>query len=298
MNRTKNMILIMLSILVCLLYFWHDTADARRFGGGRSFGSRPSYHRSAPAPSRNPSQNTGSPRMNPGQNSQQRPFPGFSSPFGRFGGMMGGLLMGGLIGSLLFGGGHGSGGPGLLDILLIGGGLFLLFRFLRARRMATASPSPAGPMAFERGPAQGWENVGYSPSQAPVDLAPSTFPPGFNEEEFLKGANSMYTRLQESWDKRDLDDIRQFTAPEVFSEIAAQVKEDTSHGKTELLLINHRLIEVREVEDQIIATVLFDVMMRENGDRVAKQVRELWHFSRAAGKPDSFWMLEGIQQVE
>lgn len=298
MNSMKKTILMMFSILVCLIYFWHDTAEARRFGGGRSFGSRPSYQRSTPAPSHNPSQNTGSPGMGSGQNSQQRPFSGMSSPFGRFGGMMGGLLMGGLIGSLLFGGGHGFGGPGLLDMLLIGGGLFLLFRFLRARRIATASPSPAGPISFDRGPAQGWENVGYSPSQAPVDVVPQAYPEGFDEAEFMKGANLMYTRLQESWDIRDLEDIRQFTTPEVFSEIAAQIQEDPNPGKTELLLINHRLIEVREVENQIIATVLFDVMIREQGDLVAKQVRELWHFSRAAGKPDSFWTLEGIQQVE
>jgi hypothetical protein len=30
---------------------------------------------------------------------------------GRWGGMLGGLVMGGLIGSLLFGGGHGYGAP-------------------------------------------------------------------------------------------------------------------------------------------------------------------------------------------
>jgi predicted lipid-binding transport protein (Tim44 family) len=46
------------------------------------------------------------------------------------GGLLGGMLMGGLIGSLLFGGGFH--GPTLIDLLLIGGGLFLLFRFLRS----------------------------------------------------------------------------------------------------------------------------------------------------------------------
>lgn len=37
---------------------------------------------------------------------------------GRWGGMLGGMLMGGLIGSLLFGGGHSWGGPGLMDLIL------------------------------------------------------------------------------------------------------------------------------------------------------------------------------------
>jgi predicted lipid-binding transport protein (Tim44 family) len=45
-------------------------------------------------------------------------------------------------------------------------------------------------------------------------------------------------------------------------------------------------------------SVLYDVMMRENGTEMAKQVRELWHFSRETQKPDGFWKLEGIQQIE
>ena len=39
-------------------------------------------------------------------------------------------------------------------------------------------------------------------------------------------------------------------------------------------------------------------MMRENGTEMAKQVCELWHFSRKTKKPEDFWKLEGIQQIE
>ena len=135
------------------------------------------------------------------------------SPMGRWGGMLGGLLMGGLIGSLLFGGGHAYGGPGLFDMLLIGGGLFLLYRFIRARRMATASAAPASSMSFDRSPAPGWGQSGFSPSveSEPPAAAPATLPPSFNADEFLKGAKAIYTRLQASWEKRDLEDIRQFS---------------------------------------------------------------------------------------
>ena len=65
-----------------------------------------------------------------------------------FGSLMGGLAgfaIGGLLGSLLFGGmGHGFGGIGMLDILLIGGGLVILFMFLRRRRAAEPQPAYAG----------------------------------------------------------------------------------------------------------------------------------------------------------
>jgi len=213
--------------------------------------------------------------------------------------MLGGLLMGGLIGSMLFGGGHAYGGPGLFDILLIGGGLFLLYRFLRARRMATASAAPAGSMSFERSPSS-WGASGHTPAVEPATTAAGqpTLPPGFDAEDFLKGAKAIYTRLQASWDKRDIEDIRQFVSPEVLAEINQQIQEDPQPGKTELLLINPSILEVREVGNQTIVSALYDVMMRENGTEMTKQVRELWHFSRDTQKPEAFWMLEGIQQVE
>src|SRR4029453_12301742 len=54
-----------------------------------------------------------------------------------FGGMMGaigGFMLGGLLGGLLFGGLGAGAGIGMLDILLIAGGVFLLFKFMQARR--------------------------------------------------------------------------------------------------------------------------------------------------------------------
>ena len=48
-------ILMILCFATALIYLWHDTAQAARFGRSRSFGSKPSYQRSAPAPAQNPS---------------------------------------------------------------------------------------------------------------------------------------------------------------------------------------------------------------------------------------------------
>jgi len=282
-------------LAVGVFYVLGETAEAARLGGGKSFGSRPSYQRSAPAPTPSPT----SPQMSPGQTAPQ--MPGAASGMGRWGGMLGGLVAGSLIGSLLFGGGmHGAGGIGMLDIVLIGGALFLLMRFLRARRMAAETPGANGSMSFDRGPAQGWGSSGYDPSldTKPPEAAATSIPPGFDPDEFLKGAKAIYTRLQASWDKRDLEDIRQFTAPEVFEEIQRQAQDDPTPGKTELLLIHPKILEVREMDGQTVASVLYDVMMREGHAEMSRQVREIWHFSRERGNPEAFWVLEGIQQVE
>lgn len=278
---------------VSIVYLLQEAAEAARLGGGRSFGSRPSYQRSAPAPSPTPAQ--------PGvaQQTRQNPAAAPGALGGRWGGMLGGLLMGGLIGSMLFGG-EGMGGPGLLDILVIGGGLFLLMRFLRARRMATQSASGVAAPFLARTTQQSWGEPGQLAGNEPAAVEPQApvLPAGFDSEEFMQGAKAIYTRLQASWDKRDLDDIRSFTSPEVFAEIRQQAEEDPQPGKTEILLLNARLLEVKPTEGREVAAVLYDVMLREESeDRQAKQVREIWHFSREAAA-GSHWVLEGIQQVE
>ena len=298
MTPKRSLAVFLVVFTLGFFYLFQEAAEAARLGGGGSFGSRPSYQRSAPAPSPRPT----APQSQPGL-SQPNPM-GASSPMGgRWGGMLGGLVMGSLIGSLLFGGGHGSGGVGLMDILLLGGGLFLLMRYLRSRKTAAQSASPSGftnPF-HERSTQQGWGASGDTPDEAAVPAVPATppIPPGFDQGEFMKGAQTIYTRMQSAWDKRDLEDIRKFTSPEVYAEIEKQAQDDPQPSRTEILLVNARLLEVRSVDNQEIASVHYDVMMREgDADKLAKQVREIWHFSRDEKSAASFWRLEGIQQVE
>jgi Uncharacterized protein conserved in bacteria len=120
---------------------------------------------------------------------------------------------------------------------------------------------------------------------------------GFDREEFLRGAKMLYTRLQESWDKRDVDDIATFTTQAILSEVKAQAQADPAPSQTEILLVNASLVSaVRDGNDDVV-TVFFDVLLRENQDAdTPSQVRELWHFIRPSGSTQS-WRLDGIQQV-
>jgi len=272
-------------------------AEARRAGGGRSFGSKPRYQRSVEKPAA-PQRNTTQQSQAPSQ-SVQRP-----TSRGLFGGL-GGFLMGGLLGSLFFGGMGGFHGPGLLDILLIGGGIYLLFRFLRARRATTQA---AGPISFEA--VGSGSHVGSSAESTRStwgaaygeDLTreePPPLPPGFDVAEFLTGAKAAYHRIQKSWDKRDLEDIRNFTSPEVWEELRRQAQEDPTPGRTEIVLLKADVLEVKKEGSETIVSVLFDVLLRESEEQVeATQTKEIWHFSRKESIPGSFWMLEGIQQVD
>jgi len=298
MFRHKRLLFSLIALFIfALFYTWIEQAEARRLGGGRSFGSSPSYQRSAPQPS--------SPqRTQPSQTQPSPQSPGTPGAAPRpFGGMLGGLLMGGLIGSLLFGGMHSWGGPGLLDIIVFGGLLYFLSRYLKARRMATQG---AGQTSLSTGldsqETWGSANSGYGTRQGmstPAAAEEVRIPQDFDQEDFMKGAKAVYTRLQSSWDKRDLEDIRHFTSKEVWEEIKRQAQEDPKPSKTEILRVNTRLLEVASSNSHTVASVLFDVMMRESQEEdMANEVHEIWHFSKDDKDPKSFWVLEGIQQVE
>ena len=282
-------------------------ADAKRFGGGRSFGSKPMFSKSFSKPVPKAPLNQNKSALNTPQ-TQRRGL------FGGMGGMFGGLLAGTLLGSLLFGGGFG--GIGFFDILLLVGGFFLIRKLFRARQTQQQSAYQGSGYSnynqqqytqeedyssMQRQAQDAWANLRSTPaggSQAQETQPDVSVPAGFDSDEFLEGAKVVFNRLQQSWDARDLDDIKQFTTQEVYEAIKQQAEDDPQPSRTEILMANARLLEVKDEAEGILATVYFDVLMRESKTaQHPEQVREVWHFLKAK-KDGSMWLLDGIQQLE
>ncbi|MFP5222522.1 MAG: Tim44 domain-containing protein [Acidobacteriota bacterium] len=303
-------------IALAVLLMSIDPAEAKRMGGGSSFGSKDSYSKSYDKPTPPGKNMTTERQATPNQQPGAAPG-GFMSRFGGIGGMLGGLLIGGMLGSLLFGGM--GGGFGILEILLLGVAGFMLIRFIRSRRTAHAgqaahreqaaplggdrlayASSPAGNYAPE-GSDGGWAAVRSTPGGLGglADIAPPVMPAGIDEAEFLSGAKALYTRLQASWDRRDLGDIQGFTSPEVFAEISRQAAQDPTPGKTGILMVEARVIEAGTQGTQTVISVLYDALLREDQTNSrSTQVREVWHIRRDESAPDPQWILEGIQQLD
>lgn len=309
----------LVALAVLLMSF--DPADAKRVGGGGSFGSKDSYSKSYDKPTPPGKNMTTERQATPNQQPGAAPG-GFMSRFGGIGGMLGGVLLGGMLGSLLFGGM--GGGFGILEIVLLGVAGFMVFRFIRSRRAAQAGQpgqtdqavhrEQAAPMGGDRfayaaptgnyapgADSNGWASVRSTPAGqgGSAQLAPPVMPAGIDEAEFISGAKALYARLQSSWDRRDLEDIRGFTSPEVFAEISRQANEDPAPGKTDILMIEARVVEAGTQGTQTVISVLYDVLLREDqsGPR-SSQVREVWHIRRDESVSNPQWILEGIQQIE
>ncbi len=317
MNLKAFLIVFLLAVAAFVVATSLD-ADAARFGGGKSFGGKPSMSSPAPAPT-NPGMQQRS------MTNQPQGMPGSAAPkpggmFGGMGGMFGGLLAGTLIGSMIGGGMGGGGGGGFLDIIILGLLIYFGFKlFARFRANRDSRPAADGPTNYQGGysgnteyraepdyrSGSGQQGQGYGMDWSTLQnkggsdftASPSDIPQGFDVEEFLRGAKMAFTRLQASWDRRDLKDIAQFTSPAVLKEIEGQMANDPQPSTTEILLINSQLINVTEFGGEQSAKVYFDVMLREDPrQQSSTQVREYWHFVRPIS--GGSWKLDGIQQVE
>ncbi|MDP2852003.1 MAG: Tim44-like domain-containing protein, partial [Gallionella sp.] len=135
------------------------------------------------------------------------------------------------------------------------------------------------------------------PASATLAQANSSRPAGFEDEPFLREAKVHFIRLQAAYDSGDLNDIREYTTPEMFAEISMQMQErDDTPQKTDVIGINGELLEVAEEGDRAIASVRFTGQLRENNG-MPENVDEIWHVQKNLRDDKSMWLLAGIQQT-
>jgi predicted lipid-binding transport protein (Tim44 family) len=296
----------LLSVLIALtLLAATGEADAARLGGGRSFGSRPSYSMPYSRPS--------SPSASPAQPAYQQPSMAEQqnqaaraamSNRGGLMGMLGGLALGGLLGAMLFGGAFEH--INFMDILLFGGIAFLLFKLFAARRTSNEPQSvgagyygPQEPPAYQRSSSRAGFDTdilsgrgGFKPSRG------ASLPADFDAAAFLKGAKAAYTHLQQAWDRGDVAELRGLCTDHVFAELQQQIRQRVGENRTELLKVEAEVLEVRDTGNDREASVLFNVLMREAAGEPPTQVQEVWHFTRSRNSSQPTWFLDGIQQLE
>ena len=282
-------------------------ADAKRFGGGSSLGKQRAaptqMKEAAPAPAK-PAQ--AAPAAAPAAGTPPAQ-PGFMS---RFGGLIAGLGIGALLASL-FGGNLGGLG-GFLLMLLVAGLAFVAIRAFMGRRAPAAAAAAREPIQFAGAgagagatpPARPALNIGAGVGAAnatPAAEAPRAAPvaiPGFEAEPFLRVAKTSFIRLQAANDAKDLDDIRDFTTPELFAEIAMQVRErGDAPQKTEVVTLDASLVEAVVEGDYAIASVRFTGLIREQADANPEPFDEVWHVRQDQRDRKATWLIAGIQQV-
>ena len=321
----KRYLLAIVTVLALGTLLIAEADDAwARAGSGGSRGSRSYSAPVRPSPATpttptSPSRSIGQPQQSP--MASQRP--------GLFGGLMGGLAgfaLGGLLGSMLFGGlGGGFGGIGMLEILLIGAGLFMLWSFMKRRGQRAPEPAyaTAGGPASASGGGDGreWASAGGAglatapPAPELSDLDRGIghirqMDPGFDPARVAELARSVFQDVQAAVMARDVGRMRDRLAPEMYTELQAQCDRLRSGRRTNRVeRIGVREAAVTEAWQEsgrdyvtvLIAASLVDYTVDDVTGAVvdgakdaAQSVEEFWTFTRPVG-PNT-WQLSAIQR--
>jgi predicted lipid-binding transport protein (Tim44 family) len=255
-------------------------ANAKRFGGGKSFGSAPSH------------QTRQAPQQTQAAPTQAGKTPAAASGASRWLGPLAGLAAGGLLASMFMG--DGFEGIQFMDILIFGGIAFLLFRFLAARRRQQ-QPAMAGHAPMQREmPAQ--QSI-FGGSASPAAAAPVIKAPAwFNEQNFVAAAREHFLSLQQHWDANEMDKIAEFVTPQLHEFLKRERAEiGDAYQSTYIDDLQIQLDGVDDQADKTIATLTFVGVSKDSRFDQGEPFSESWRLERAQGENQP-WLVAGIRQ--
>jgi predicted lipid-binding transport protein (Tim44 family) len=287
----KSLTTIFTVFITCLALFSTTADAARRLGGGSSFGKQ----REVPAQQQQRSQEAA-----PRQATPPAQTPPQQQQGNRWMGPLAGLAIGAGLGALFSNFFSGTGGSVLLAIFAAVVALVLIRRFMRPRHAQTQFQTAQGPLHFEREtvkkPTFDIPPIGGA-SSAMNENTVAAIPADFPVDSFLRGAKATFIRLQAANDRKDLDDIREYTTPEVFAEIALQMQERGEEIQiTNVIKLNAEVLEAVTEGNLSIASVRFTGEIAENGE-APEQMDEIWNVQRDLRDAKSGWRVAGIQQT-
>ena len=326
----KHLLRSTLLVLAVATAFAPTLSEAKRLGGGGSAG----LQRSLPSRSTPPAQTPPTPAQ-PGATphapaQQAAPMAGAAqtaqaagkrSWLGPLAGLAAGIGLAALMSHLGFGEAF---GEFLMLALLLMAGAFVVMWFLK-RRGGVAAPAAAGAGApawagaaagapLQRqtdldSPRVGWPSTAATPSgaglpgSAAASFAPgaaaaagSTLPPDFDRAGFERTARMIFIRMQAANDRADLNDLRQFTTPELFAAIRVDLQDRGSRAQeTDVVEVQAEVVDFTREPGRDVVSVRYSGLIREETGQNATPFAEAWHLVQERG--ESAWRIAGIQQL-
>lgn len=281
-----------LTLIVAVLSFGFGVpeAEAKRLGGGSSFGMQrqatPQQAPRQPAATQTPA-SAATPAAAPKR-----------SWMGPVAGLAAGLGLAALFSHL----GLGEEMASFMMILLLAVAAFFIFRllFLRGGTQQSQNLQYAGAGAAAGGAAP----LRPAPVAAPISGATAAasgldkaIAEGFDVQGFARQAKLNFIRLQAANDAGNLEDLREFTTPEVFAEIRMQLSErGTVEQRTDVVELNADVVDVEEDNGRYVVSVRFNGLLREDEGAAPAPFDEIWHLTKPVSGSGG-WLIAGIQQI-
>ena len=203
-----------------------------------------------------------------------------------------------------------SGGMGWLWILVLAAGAFFVFRKLKAKKAATATPfggqtnAAKSPFGQPSTPTLGNNNIFGQPvggaSNAPVGgfggaytNSGNQLPDGSEPAMFLRFARQRFNHIQAMNTASNIEEIRRYFTPEMYQEIYQDISSNQDVAEFTNLLAN--VVEHTTENGQYIVSVRFTGMVSEDLNSASQPFAEIWHFVKPQGSQEE-WVVAGIQQ--
>jgi predicted lipid-binding transport protein (Tim44 family) len=292
-------------------------AEAKRLGGARNSGMQRSATPDKPPPQQNatPAQQQAAPGATPAAAGAAAAAAPKRSWMGPIAGLAAGLGLAALFSHL----GLGEELANFVMIALLVMVAIVVIRMLM-RRMggaaaqpalatATASASPAPTRFVDERP--GMQREALSPVigsalKPPLAVpgvssgtaAAPVLPAGFDTEGFERLAKMLFIRMQAANDRADLNDLRNFTTPELFAALRLDLQDrGDSSQTTDVAKVDAALVDFAQEGDQQIVSVRFTGLIREEAGAEAAPFDEVWHLVKPLDDSRS-WAIAGIQQSQ
>jgi len=318
-----------LMVAVSAAAYIPDDAYAKRLGGGRPAGMQ----RQMPAPNK-PMQADPSRPMNGAQQPAPAPSPmaGAAAAAGKrsWMGPLAGLAAGIGLAALFSHFGMGEGLANFMMLALLAVAAVFVIRFLisrfagqRGTPMATMNPAPGGmsfqnagfggangntPSAnvpariepvmtkgadFASAPAFGGSAAAAAPAATTHSFA---VPSGFDVPAFERIAKMIFIRMQAANDVGDLNDLRQFTTPELFASVRLELQERGGRPQqTDVVKLDTEVLDIARENASQVVSVRFHGLIREETGGVAAPFDEVWHLIKPEDGSRE-WAIAGIAQ--
>jgi predicted lipid-binding transport protein (Tim44 family) len=311
----KNWLFAVAVVVASALAVAPSISDAKRFGGGSSSGMQRSLPSAAPAKPAAPQQAAPTAGAAPAAAAAKRnwmgPIAGLAAGLG-IAALMSHLGMGEAFGNFLM--------MALLAVAAVFVIRFLMRRFAAGNaapgvgaqraQLASASATPAAPAwsapaapaeaavmqrSHDAGQAVPQMSADGSSRLAPLSAAPVGLPADFDAEGFERVAKMIFIRLQAANDAGDLNDLRNFTTPEMFAMAKLELQDRGNKAQTtDVVKVDAEVLDLAKEGERQVVSVRFHGQIREDIGAKAEDFDEIWHLVRFGDSPS--WAISGIQQ--
>lgn len=285
-----------------------DAEAAKRMGSGKSMGMQRQQATPDKSPGASPSQSAAAPAAAGAAGAAPK-----RSWMGPIAGLAAGLGLAALASHLGF-------GEELASMLMFGllaAAIMVAIGFFMRRRAAGQQPMAARAGGMQYAPAGAAPGAGSAATPAFKTALPaggggsmigaaiganttpaSRIPADFDVVSFSRNAKVNFIRLQAASDVGNLNDIREFTTPEMFAELKMELAErGSTEQHTDVVSIDADVVDVEEGDDRYVVSVRFTGMIREDAGAAAESFDEVWHLVKPR-QGSGGWLLAGIQQMQ